>query len=50
MSEWNKLDFNIGKSATLNTFKKKLLNLLKQYFPYSQPPWNQTLNKIKPKP
>ena len=26
--EWNKLDFNIRNSASLNTFKKKLLNFI----------------------
>ena len=29
ISEWNKLDLNIGNSASLNTFKKKLLNFIR---------------------
>ena len=29
MSEWNKLDLNIRNSASLNTFKKKLLNFIR---------------------
>ena len=29
ISEWNKLSFNIRDSASLNTFKKKLLNFIK---------------------
>ena len=29
MTEWNKLDLNIGNSASLNTFKKKLLNFIR---------------------
>ena len=28
ISEWNKLDLNIRNSASLNTFKKKLLNFI----------------------
>ena len=28
ITEWNKLDLNIGKSARLNAFKKKLLNFI----------------------
>ena len=27
--EWNKVDFNIRDSASLNTFKKKLLNFVR---------------------
>ena len=29
ISEWNKLDFNIRNSASLNTFKIKLLNFIR---------------------
>ena len=29
ITEWNKLDLNIGNSASLNTFKKKLLNFIR---------------------
>ena len=29
MSEWNKLDLNIRNSASLNTFRKKLLNFIR---------------------
>ena len=29
ISEWNKLDLNIRNSASLNTFKKKLLNFIR---------------------
>ena len=29
ISEWNKLDVNIRNSASLNTFKKKLLNFMR---------------------
>ena len=28
ISEWNKLDFNIRNSVSLNTFKIKLLNFI----------------------
>ena len=31
MTEWNKLDLNIRNSASLNTFKKKLLNFIRPF-------------------
>ena len=52
ISEWNKLDFNIRNSKSLNTFKRKLLNFIPPYanniFDIHNPTGIKFLTRLRP--
>ena len=51
ISEWNKLDFNIKNSASLNAFEKKLLNFIRRcansIFDIHNPPRIKLLTRLR---